>query len=236
MARKQQSNLHLIYIAVGFLVLGILLYAITRFYIKYNENALASSIEDDVRHLKQMDEINKVCIPTEEYEKLLARVKQQQTPQQPSQQTYNVSTRDYRVLQDPLYPPLNRTDAVTHQSLENQIERRNMYVPTNDALDTYRVVGYLVNKDATQDAGGNNWKLFARQKDRYMADFYMIPANNNYDIKIQITNDMLKGDKLRDVYTIPTSLTIDSPMLNKTPYQFVEIPKADLVGSGTRYM
>ena len=233
MARKQSpSNLYLIYIAIGFLILGILLYAFTRFYIKYNENALADSIEEDVRHLKQMDEINKVCVPTEEYEKLVARAKQQVS--QPQQQP--TATRDYRVLQDPLYPPLNRTDAMTHQSLENQIYRRNMYVPTNDTLDTYRVVGYLINKDATQDAGGNNWKLFARQKDRYMADFYMIPANNNYDIKIQITNDMLKGDKLRDVYTIPSSLTIDSPMLNKTPYQFVEIPKADLVGGGTRYM
>jgi hypothetical protein len=141
--------------------------------------------------------------------------------------------RDRRVLNDPLYPPLNRTDAVTHTNLETNIQQRTMYVPTNTVNDKYRLVGYFVSSDASSmDKGGNNWKLMARQKDRHSADFYIIPANNNYDIKINISNDMVQGsEKLKDVYTIPTQVTFNSPMLNKTPYDFVEIPKTDLSSS-----
>lgn len=145
--------------------------------------------------------------------------------------------RDYRVLQDPLFPPLNRTDTVTHDMLERKVNTRNMYVPVNEVGDNYRLVGYLVNKSGGaggSDAGGNNWKLMARQKDRNTSDFYMIPANNNYDIKIHITDDMVVGDRLRDVYTIPKTLKFNSPMLGSESYEFVEIPKADL-SSSTRY-
>ena len=96
------------------------------------------------------------------------------------------------------------------------------------------MVGYLVGKNT--DAGGGNWKLFARQKDRNTSDFYMIPSNNNYDIKIYIKDEMVVGDRLRDVYTIPKQITFNSPMLDTTgSYEFVEIPKADL-SSSSRYM
>ena len=56
----------------------------------------------------------------------------------------------------------------------------------------------------------------------------MITANNNYDVKIQITDDIVVGERLRYIYSIPPSITFKSPMLNQTPYDFVEIPKADL--------
>jgi hypothetical protein len=111
-----------------------------------------------------------------------------------------------------------------------------MYVPTNDMMDNYRLIGYLVNQDDAKDAGGNNWKLFARQKDRNRSDFYIIPANNNFDIKIHISDEMIQGnEKLRDVYTVPKQISFNTPMLNKTSYQYVEIPKADLT-AGVRYL
>lgn len=178
--------------------------------------------------LKKVDE-NKVCMSLSEYEKL--KYKQTTEPTTPSK----AQERDYRVLNDQLYPPLNRTDTVTQQMLEKNIDSRNMYVPTNDKMDNYRLIGYLVNKDQEKDAGGNNWKLFARQKDRNTSDFYMIPANNNYDVKIHITDDMVKGDRLRDVYSVPNNINFSSPMLNTSSYEYVEIPKADL-SSTSRYM
>lgn len=180
---------------------------------------------------------NKICMTLTDYEKLkypsastTASIQQAnaQTPTQSPQ-------RDYRVLNDPLYPPLNRTDTQTHKMLEKNIDARNMYVPTNDTMDNYRLVGYVVNKDQDKDAGGNNWKLFARQKDRNTADFYMVPANNNYDVKIHITDEMVKGERLRDVYSLPNNITFTSPMLNDSPYEYVEIPKADL-SSTSRYL
>ena len=141
--------------------------------------------------------------------------------------------RDYRVLSDPLFPPLNRTEAPTHVALQQNIHNRQMYVPTNEVRDTYRLVGYLINKDGeTTDAGGNNWKLMARMKDRHTADFYMIPSNRNYDIKVNITNDMVQGTRLRDLYSIPNEIQFKSPLLNASPYQFVEIEKGDLASTG----
>jgi hypothetical protein len=71
--------------------------------------------------------------------------------------------------------------------------------------------------------------LFARQLDRNRADFYAVPANGYGDIKVPITNDMIVGrDKLRDVYTIPDTMTFSSPLMESTPYTFVGLPKSDL--------
>jgi hypothetical protein len=182
---------------------------------------------------------NKICMTLTDYEKLKYPVASATASNIPPIQQATATTqspqRDYRVLNDPLYPPLNRTDTQTHQMLEKNIDARNMYVPTNDTMDNYRLVGYVVNKDQDKDAGGNNWKLFARQKDRNTADFYMVPANNNYDVKIHITDEMVKGDRLRDVYSLPNHITFSSPMLNSSPYEYVEIPKADL-SSSSRYL
>jgi hypothetical protein len=107
-----------------------------------------------------------------------------------------------------------------------------MNIPTQDHNDTFRLVGYITNKDATQqDVGGNTWKLFARQKDRHSSDFYMVPANKNYDVKIHVKDDMIQGERLRDLYTIPNTITFKSSMLNDTPYEFIEIPKSDLTSA-----
>jgi hypothetical protein len=136
--------------------------------------------------------------------------------------------RDRKVLHDPLYPPLNRSDNKTHTELANNIANRNMYIRTNDMGDTYRLVGYVTNNSDDKDVGNNNWKLFARQKDRHISEFYMKPTDNNNDVKVPITDDIIIGDRLRDIYNIPQQITFKSPMFNKDPYNVVEVPKADL--------
>jgi hypothetical protein len=174
---------------------------------------------------------DKICLAKSEYTKLI-----ENKSKQSDIVIENTVSRDQRVLSDQLYPPLNRTNTVIHDALEHNIQHRNMYVPTNDMMDNYRLIGYLVNQDDAKDAGGNNWKLFARQKDRNRSDFYIIPANNNFDIKIHISDEMIQGnEKLRDVYTVPKQISFNTPMLNKTSYQYVEIPKADLT-AGVRYL
>jgi hypothetical protein len=56
----------------------------------------------------------------------------------------------------------------------------------------------------------------------------MIPTDNTNDLKVSITNDNVIGTKLRDIYDIPQQITFNSPLLNKEPYNVVEVPKADL--------
>ena len=137
--------------------------------------------------------------------------------------------RDYRVLNDELFPPINRSDTNNHTKLTNNVINRSMYIKTNNINDTYRLVGYVTNNSNEKDTGNNNWKLFARQKDRHLSEFYMTPTNNNDDVKISITDDIILGSKLRDMYAIPNIITFNSPMLNTTPYQVVEIPRNDFI-------
>ena len=103
-----------------------------------------------------------------------------------------------------------------------------MYVKTNNIDDTFRLVGYVTNNATDVDNGNNSWKLFGRQKDRHSSEFYMTPTNSNNDLKIPLTRDIIVNDKLDDIYSIPNTLTFNSPLLNKEPYNVVEVPKADL--------
>lgn len=181
---------------------------------------------------------DKICMRKREYDSLLAtkrdivRVNHTQPPQvqysvPSTQQTQRSDIRDRKVLYDPLYPPLNRTESSIHNSVVNAIDAKQLYTKTREFTDRYRLVGYLTNNDQNKDSGGNTWKLMARQKDKNRSEFYLVPSNNNYDMKIMVTDDIVKGDKLRDIYTIPKQLSFSSPLLNTTPYEVTEIPMND---------
>ncbi len=171
---------------------------------------------------------DKVCLKLTEYNKLLqspqVQLQQQQRP------IVNVaSDRDIRVLKDPLYPALNRSETDVHNNTIDAINRKELYNKTQQFNDRYRMVAYVTNQDDKKDSGGNVWKLMARQSNRNQGDFYLIPANNNYDMKIMLTNDIIAGnEKLRDIYTIPKTLSFKTPLLNETPYEVIELPMTDM--------
>ncbi len=165
---------------------------------------------------------NKICMSVDDFN----RLKKTTIPQTKSDA--DTIARDRKVLDDDLYPPLNRGDTRSHTNLANNINRRRMYVNTQETGDTFRLVAYITSTSDKKDSGNNNWKLFARQKDRHFSEFYMIPTDNTNDLKISINNDNIVGYKLRDVYDIPQQLTFNTPLLNKDPYDVVEVPKADL--------
>jgi hypothetical protein len=171
---------------------------------------------------------NKICLSANDYNILLDKANHNKNNTNDTNDTNDTVVRDRKVLNDPLYPPLNRSDNKTHTELVNNITNRNMYIRTNDINDTYRLVGYVTNNSQEKDTGNNNWKLFARQKDRNISEFYMKPTDNNNDMKVPITDDIIVGDRLRDIYNIPSQLTFKSPLFNKDPYNVVEVPKADL--------
>lgn len=134
--------------------------------------------------------------------------------------------RDTRVLTDPLYPALNRSDHQTHDIMREQ-KGKYWYQASHQDTDRFRLVAYLSSSDEKTDTGGNRWKLFARQKDRNRAEFYMVPVDKNYDMKIAIKDDMIVGERLRDVYSVPKQLRFNSPLLNTSPYDVVELPMVD---------
>ena len=182
----------------------------------------------DTKEVTDPVQNNKICLSTNDYNILLDKANHNKNNTTNKNDTNDTVVRDRKVLNDPLYPPLNRSDNKTHTELVNNITNRNMYIRTNDINDTYRLVGYVTNNSQEKDTGNNNWKLFARQKDRNISEFYMKPTDNNNDMKVPITDEIIVGDRLRDIYNIPSQLTFKSPLFNKDPYNVVEVPKADL--------
>lgn len=143
--------------------------------------------------------------------------------------------RDIRVLYDPLYPPENRTDSINYNMMRKEVSNRNFYVPTNNYKDNYRQIGYLSNNVSDEnknDSGGNVWKLMARKTSNNRDQFYMIPSNNNYSMKILLSDDIVKGRKIKDIYDIPNEIYFDTPLLSSSPYTFTELPQNDFTDYG----
>jgi hypothetical protein len=134
-----------------------------------------------------------------------------------------VPDRDIRVIDDPLYPPLNRTDRHTFDHMVAPLATSH-----HRSDDRFRLIGYLKSTHHQRDVGGGTWKLYGRMKDRHMGEFYLMPANNVDDIKVPLTDDIVVGQRLRDVDTVPSEMRFKSPLLNDGPYVFVELPKAGL--------
>jgi hypothetical protein len=168
---------------------------------------------------------DKVCLDKRDYESLVQKQLAARKEVRVLPPANLTRERDMKVLKDPLYPALARADRNAFEGVANLTYQREINVPTRPSNDTYRLVGYLSNEE---DKTGS-WKLMARTRDRNRAEYYMIPTNNNIDMKIQITDDMVTGEKLRDIDIIPKAVTFNTPLLSKTPYTFTEIPKADLV-------
>lgn len=149
------------------------------------------------------------------------------TPNQPAY------VRDRQVIYDQLYPPLNRTDRITFDTVAYETNQRNINIPTNiNAMnDSYRMVGYIVTTDENKkDIGGGTWKVMGKNKNRNQSEFYLVPTDRNSEVKIPITDDIVVGTKIRDIYNIPNNINFNSPFLSSTPYQFVELPKTDWQG------
>jgi hypothetical protein len=167
-----------------------------------------------------------ICMTNEQYNKLIDTRGMTNVENRPALVPSSYTReRDMRVLNDPLYPAVNRADKGSFESVVDKTIERRINVPTRQPYnDSYRLVGYITNEDDEI----KTWKLFAKQTDRNRGDFYILPGNKNYDMKVQITDSIVVGEKLRDLDTIPNEVTFNSPLLASTPYKFTELPKGDL--------
>lgn len=138
-----------------------------------------------------------------------------------------VSDRDRAVISDPLYPPLGRTERPIFDSLVNNQKFGLFNYPTRGSMDTFRLVGYLINSEDKKDY----WKLFGRQKypGSSIGEYYVIPIDEHKsDMKITLKDDMMIKDKIRDIYALPSEVLINSPLFQKSSYKIIELDKADL--------
>jgi hypothetical protein len=99
--------------------------------------------------------------------------------------------------------------------------RKEINVPTRIYNDSYRQIGYLTNDDDPV----KTWKVIGKQSERNRGQFYIIPTNTNYDMKIQLTDDIMVGQKLKDVDNLPSEVQFKTPLLAATPYVLTELPR-----------
>lgn len=135
----------------------------------------------------------------------------------------SVQQRDRKVLEDPLYPPLNRPNHPTAEANLQMLGDRAIGVSTRGDADTFRLLGYYVNTHDKTDV----WKLFGRQLHARgsQGQFYVMPSDRNQDVKIPIdsTSDTV-SPRLRDFYALPTEVRFNHPMFSaESVYQFVEL-------------
>jgi hypothetical protein len=119
----------------------------------------------------------------------------------------DIMLRDRAVLDDPLYPPLNRTSITPH--------------------DTYRMVGYLVGEESQEDT----WQLFGRKMNNNRSEFYVRPTDRTQDLKIPIQEEDMKGmrshQKLRDLDNLPEEVNLSNPLFRSSNYKVVENPNTN---------
>jgi hypothetical protein len=63
-------------------------------------------------------------------------------------------------------------------------------------------------------------------------DSILDPLQSNFnktDIKIRIKDDMIIGEKLRDIYSLPKYIQFKSTIFNKSKYEIIELDKSDLI-------
>jgi hypothetical protein len=236
MKNKMKSiSVPIIYILIVLIIISIIIYIIySRTAVQYNNDNIDEILcprNHVCMHQKTFDQVIK---RNNNIEKERESIKIIEKTQERMKYDDLAISRDKKVLNDPLFPPLARTDRITFDNVAYETRRRNINIPTKNIEDTFRQVGYVTSQEGEKDSGGGNWKLMARQKDRNESEFYLIPTNNNYDIKVPLTPEVVIGTRLKDIYTIPKNLRFKSPLLNKGSYDFVELPKTDF--SDSRYL
>lgn len=175
------------------------------------------------RDTRQIEIMSRISNTTRDIDVLAQRRAFQRLADE-QQQKDRVVIRDEAVINDQLYPPLGRTERPVFDGIQTQFN-----TSTRDTNDTYRLIGYLVNK-TSDDLGNKVWMLFGRQKYRgsSQGEFYAIPSHGDRkQIKVQLEDNMFVGEKMRDIYALPNKVTINSPFFSTDEYEVVQLPRSD---------
>jgi hypothetical protein len=179
------------------------------------EQDMKTNIEQDINKINFKNNINNRINYREAHEIIKYKINDE------------VQQRDLNVLLNPIYPPLARVE----RPIFDNLIRMNFGQTTRGSEDTFRLMGYLVNTNKNDmDMGGNLWKLFGRQTYRgsSIGEFYVSPVNDHTsDMKIFLKNEMMPKNKIRDIYSLPSEVYLESPFFSKNVYTINELPKSD---------
>jgi hypothetical protein len=134
-----------------------------------------------------------------------------------------IKRRDTAVVEDPLYPPLGRMPRPVADQYLKFKEDGILGVSTRGTADTFRLMAYMINSADRNE----KWNVYGRQKYRgsSQGDFYAIQQCNSTSActKIDLHNDMISNNQLRDFYNLPSTITFSSPLFSTSPYDVVQL-------------
>lgn len=135
-----------------------------------------------------------------------------------------INQRDVNVIDNPLYPILNRAE----RPISDMILANNQFLnfSTRGSPDTYRpmAIAKKVGEVPTE-----LYYLMGRQKYQgsSQGEFYLTSMNKDKNIKIPINRDNT-NPRLNDYYNLPTTLEITSGIFANDIFQIQELPTSDL--------
>jgi hypothetical protein len=145
-------------------------------------------------------------------------------PVYPVVQVDPVTLRDNAVMDDVLYPPLNRTDRPNIDMLVNN--PAIVGHPTRGSPDTYRPLAL-----AKDTISNETYYLMGREKYRgsSQGEFYLVPTDKQNRLKIQLLDE--RGNQLiKDIYGIPDQVTIKTGIFKDKVIALEELKKTDFIG------
>ena len=138
-----------------------------------------------------------------------------------SEQTTNIINRDYKTINDKLYPLLNRVEEPIAESIIN-----NPYfnIPSRFNNDNFRAMAIV-----REQKNGNLYYLMGRQKyhGSNLGEFYLISPDRDKGIKIPLSSDP-NTRVISDYYSLPYSFTIKDGIFAGSTYDVQELKNSDL--------
>jgi hypothetical protein len=140
-----------------------------------------------------------------------------------------VSDRDHRVINDPLYPLINRTDRPTFDYLIRNPIIRGIPTRYNDNLDTLRPIAIARLHVDGLNPKSELYYLLGRRTSRNSSkgEYYLWSANDNNRIKIPLTDDR-NNPIIKDFDNLPEQIEITNGVFAGSVLDIQELKNADL--------
>lgn len=199
---------------INYIILGIVVYILYKYFNTYNNNNTNNQqIDINLELTKRINELTKII---NENKKTDVRV----ISSPPMKDI--VGERDERVIADPLFPPYAR---MVRPIMDNVVYNSGTYFnnATRGSPDTYRQIGIAKDKVTNE-----TYFLMGRQKysGSSQGEFYLMPTDRQNQLKVQLLNS--SGNQLiKDIYDIPTEITIPTGIFQNKQFQIEELQKSD---------
>jgi len=207
-------------ILVG-LIIFLIYYIFTNHYKNYKSDNINYESKYNELKIELENKINLLNDKLKEQGKNISNDELKVIIKQQVQPSDNIDNRDFKVIEDKLYPLLNRTERPIADSIYN-----NPYFnyPTRWNQDNFRAMAIVRNIQ-----NNDVYYLMGRQKysGSNQGEFYLISPDRDKGLKIPLSSD--PSDRvIKDYYSLPDEITIKSGVFQGMTFKVQELKNSDL--------